>query len=178
MSECLPACVSVHLVHTVPRGKDEGLRSLELQTFVSHCGGSELDLGFLQGQPVLLTTEPSLRPLLCFLSSFLSFLCFFLFPSSSFSNIFFQHIFINYLGISCRGPGRAYFQSPSIVASPCKRKRRKRTPSPFCVVHMLTGAWRDSRGQPPREDEPFSTQTPTRSHQLWRAILQHPYHSF
>lgn len=33
-------------------------------------------------------------------------------------------------------------------------------------------------GQPIKKRESFPTYTPTRSHQLWRAALQHPYHNF
>lgn len=66
------------------------------------------------------------------------------------------------------------------------KKKEKRKPnqtkqmkkSSF-VVHILMGAWSNSQlAGPLKRTESFSTRTSARSHQLWRAKLQHPHHNF
>lgn len=57
-----------------------------------------------------------------------------------------------------------------------KKEKRKRIPSPFCVVHILAGAWSDPQWPAPWKLSPSFI--PARSNQLWSATLQHPYHNF
>lgn len=64
----LPACVPVHHVNTCYlRRSGEGTGSSgtgDSDDYELPCGFGELNLGPLEGQPMLLTSEPSLRPCL------------------------------------------------------------------------------------------------------------------
>jgi hypothetical protein len=91
-----------------------------------------------------------------------------------------QHnIFIDYLEISHHAPQHTHFPVlpglPPTLGQPCPANKT----SPVCVICALNGAW--STPPPPavasplKNTESYLTRTPTRSHSLWRATLEHPY---
>lgn len=104
----------------------------------------------------------------------------------SFAQIIFQHdIFIDWeLHIS--HPDHTHFQvlpdmpPPHTCDPSLPPKKKMKTPtSPICAPHILNETWSDfQRSFVWKKPSPSPTHNPTRSHQLWRIVLQQPYDNF
>lgn len=77
----------------------------------------------------------------------------------------------------------AHFPGPpwlpaTLVISPTPNKNKNKSnflKSPICVIYVLAGTWSNPVACSLNRDQSFPSHIPTRSHQLWRATLQHPH---